>query len=233
MKKREVEFKVGNDTLRGTLFIPSGKGPFPAVIFFHGSESTGETYFELGEKLSQNGILGFAFNYRGCGVSDGNIKEQTLGMGLEDAKAAMELFFPQKEVDRERVGISGSSYGAFLASMISPKYNFKSMILIVPASYARSSMNVIHGTHIRTLDDFNKSDSYQEIEKFKGSLLVIRSEFEDVLPMGMAEKYFEVAKDAKRKENYLLKGAKHRIKLNPKAKEVMVEKVINWFLETL
>jgi esterase/lipase len=233
MKKQNVEFKVGKDTLRGSIFIPRGKGPFPAVIFLHGSESRGETYFELAEKLSQNGILGFAFNYRGCGISDGNIKEQTLGMGLEDVKAALELFFSWKEVDKKRIGVSGSSYGAFLASMISSEYNFKSMVLIVPASYARSSMNIIHGTHIRTPDDFNKSDSYQEIEKFQGSVLVIGAEFEDVLPTGMAEKYFEVAKSAKRKEDYLLKGAKHRIKLNPKAKEVMIKKVINWFLETL
>jgi len=46
MKKQAVEFKVGKDTLRGSLFIPDGKGPFPGVIFFHGSGSTGDTYFE-------------------------------------------------------------------------------------------------------------------------------------------------------------------------------------------
>jgi len=43
---------VGKDTLRGSLFIPDGKGPFPGVIFFHGSGfSTGDTYFEAAERL--------------------------------------------------------------------------------------------------------------------------------------------------------------------------------------
>jgi dienelactone hydrolase len=51
MKKQAVEFKVGEDTLHGTLFIPDGKGPFPAVIFFHGSGSTRARYLPMAESL--------------------------------------------------------------------------------------------------------------------------------------------------------------------------------------
>ena len=233
MKKQSVEFKVGEDTLRGALFIPDGKGPFPAVIFFHGSESTGDTYFELAEKIAQKGIVGFAFNLRGCGISDGNIKEQTMGMGREDVKVALKLLLSQEEIDLHRIGVLGSSYGGFLASLVACEYNFKSIALVVPAAYAPSSMSLIHGTHIQEMEDFNKSISYQEIKKFKGDLLVIRAELEDLLPEGMAEKYFEVAINANKKEDYLLKEAGHRIKLNPNAKKALIDKATSWFLETL
>jgi dienelactone hydrolase len=234
MKKQDVEFKVGEDTLRGALFIPDGKGPFPAVIFFHGSESKGETNFELAEKIAQRGILGFAFNYRGCGISDGDIKEQTLGMGIEDVKAAMKALLSRKEIDKTRIGVCGSSYGGFLASLISSEYIFKSMVLTVPAAYTPTAMSVIHGSNIRTLGDtFKDSLSYKEIGIFKGDLLVIGAEFEDLLPQGMVEKYFEAAKNVRKKEAYVLKEAKHVIRLYPKAKKVMMEKVMNWFSKTL
>jgi len=32
------------------------------------------------------------FNFRGCGISDGDISEQTIGMGSEDAKVGLEYF---------------------------------------------------------------------------------------------------------------------------------------------
>src|ERR1035437_4445395 len=100
MKERVVEFKVGEDTLRGSLFIPDGKGPFPAVIFFHGSGSTGDTYFEASEKLANSGILALMFNFRGCGISDGDFSKQTIGMGVEDAKAGLKYLLSLKEIDK-------------------------------------------------------------------------------------------------------------------------------------
>jgi dipeptidyl aminopeptidase/acylaminoacyl peptidase len=233
MKQQNIEFKVGESILRGIISIPDGKGPFPAVISFHGSESKGETYYELTERLAKKGILGFAFNYRGCGKSDGDIKEQSLGMGVEDVKTALKLFLSRKDVNKQKIGISGSSYGGYLASLIATEYDFKSMVLVVPAAYAPSSMSLIHGTFIQEMDDFRKSASYKEIKKFKGDLLIFKAEFDDILPKGMVEKYAESAINARKKEFFLLKSAKHRLKLFPKAKEIMLKKTITWFLETL
>lgn len=231
--EKKVEFKVGKETLRGSMFVPSGKGPFPSVIFFHGSGSTGETYFEAAKKLSEHGILGFAFNFRGCGVSDGKFTDQTIGMGGEDAKAALIFFRSQPEVDKERVGVCGASFGGFLASLLSNSLDTKSLVLIAPAAY---SPDIIGKTHRNTDDirkDFEKSDSYKEIEKFKGELLVVKCEFEDILPSEMIDKYLREARSTARKEEYLLKGAKHQISKNPEAKEVLKDKILDWFMETL
>lgn len=230
--KKQVEFKIGKDILRGSLFIPDGKGSFPAVIFFHGSGATGETYFEAAEKLSKNGILGFAFNYRGCGMSDGKFEDQTVGMGIEDTKAAIKFFLSQKEVDKNRIGFAGASFGGFMASMFPNDFNSKSLMLIAPAAYNREIINKTH----RDADDLNKfenSQSYPEISKFKGDLLVVKCEFDDVLPPEMVEKYLNSASSAKRKESYVLKGAKHRISINPKARKVLVGKIVEWFSKTL
>ena len=234
MKERVVEFRVGEDTLRGSLFIPDGKGPFPAVIFFHGSGSTGDTYFEASEKLANSGILALMFNFRGCGISDGDFSKQTIGMGVEDAKAGLKYLLSLKEIDKSRIGLTGSSFGGFLAALLSSDYDFKSIALIVPASYSPALMNTFRTDTPTVLKkDFDKSVSYEKIHNFKNNLLIVQSESDDILPEGMVEKYLEVAVNAKKMEHLILKGAGHRIKLFPEAKKVLLEKLTSWFLETL
>ncbi|HUD09229.1 MAG TPA: alpha/beta fold hydrolase [Patescibacteria group bacterium] len=234
MKKQAIEFKVGKDTLRGTLFIPDGKGPFPGVIFFHGSGSSGDMFFEAAERIASKGILAFMFHFRGCGMSDGNFEEQTLEMGLEDAKAGLKFFLSTDELDKNRVGLMGSSFGGWLAAMVCLDFDFKSVLLSVPAAFAPFRMSTLHTEDIDVLKkDFWESESYQKIAKFKNNLLIVQSENDDILPEGMVEKYLEVATNAKKVEHLVLKDTKHRIKLFPKAKEILLEKLTSWFLETL
>lgn len=234
MKKQPVEFTVGEDTLRGSLFIPDGKGPFPGVIFFHGSGSTGEMLFEAAERIAGKGILAFMFHFRGCGMSDGNFEEQTLEMGLEDAKAGLKFFLSTDELDKNRVGLVGSSFGGWLAAMVCLDFDFKSVLLSVPAAFAPFRMSTLHTEDSDVLEkNFEASESYQKIAKFKNKLLIVQSEQDDVLPVGMVERYLEVAKNANKVEHLMLKDTKHRIRLFPEAKNVWLEKLTNWFLHTL
>src|ERR1035437_4279834 len=142
MKKQIVEFKVEGDTLRGTLFVPEGKGPFPAVIFFHGSGGVGDTHFEAAEAIANKGIIGFAFNYRGCGISDGIFEEQTVEMGIEDGKAAVLFLLSSPLVDKERVGFYGGSFGGYIAAMLCNKFKVTSLALTAPAAYSSTVMNI-------------------------------------------------------------------------------------------
>lgn len=134
--KKQVEFKVGNKVLRGTLFIPSGKGPFPGVVFYHGRGSKRARYLPMAESLSQKGMLTLAFDFRGCGESDGDFADQTHRMGVEDAKAGLNFLLSQN-VDKGRMGIQGSSFGGYVTGMLLNNYDFiKSVVLRAPAAYS-------------------------------------------------------------------------------------------------
>ena len=231
--EKKVEFKLGKEILRGSLFVPKGKGPFPSVIFFHGSGGNGERHFEMAKEVSKKGILGFAFNYRGCGVSDGEFEDQTVGMGIEDGKAAIKFFLFQKEVDKTRLGFSGSSFGGFIASLFAVKSDVKSLILVAPASYSPEAYEMHRDSDNDLKKDFEKSLSYKELSRFKNNLLIVSCELEDVLPKGMVEKYIEISKIVKRKEQYVLKETAHIISMNPKVEKVLKNKTLNWFLKTL
>ncbi|OGH10709.1 MAG: hypothetical protein A3B38_04475 [Candidatus Levybacteria bacterium RIFCSPLOWO2_01_FULL_36_13] len=228
---RQVEFKVGQETLRGSLFVPEGKGPFPGVIFFHGSGGIGVVHLETAKMLAEEGILALHFNYRGAGPSEGKFEDQTVEMGIEDSIEAVGFFLTVLELDKNRLGFVGGSFGGYIASMLANKFNVKSIVLEAPASFSSSSLNKQRDAvdHL----GFEESESYKEIKKYRGKLMVQVCEFDDVLPEGMDDLYFDMAKNVAKKEKYVIKGAKHRLSVQPKQKKDSQNKIISWFLKTL
>ena len=184
MKKQDIEFKIGNETLRGTLFVPEGRGPFPGVVFYHGWGSNKKNYLPMAEKLAKNGVLALAFDFRGCGESDGEFKNQTNRMGIEDGKAALEFLIKQN-IDKERVGIQGTSFGGYVTGMLLNEYDFiKSIVLRAPSAHSDINFGVKvddEGEYFAKRENWVNSNSYSGLAEFKGSLLVIRSENDQLL----------------------------------------------------
>ncbi len=233
--EKTLEFVVDKTVLRGKMFIPKGIGPFPGVIFFHGSGGIGETHFSNAKKLSEQGFLTLAINYRGVGISEGVFEDQTISMGVEDARKALEVFLSEKNLDQTRLGLSGGSYGGFVAATLCNAFPIKSLVLEAPASYSpeiAKSTQRDSDDEIRR-DNFRSSNSYNEIEKYKGDLLIFKCELDDVLPEGMVEEYDKRAVSTSSKEVFVLRGAKHRISINPEARAVYQDKLIEFFKRTL
>ena len=139
--EKKVEFKVGDDILRGSLFTPVGQGPFPGVVFFHGRGSSRGRYLEISKRLAEKGFMALAFDFRGCGESDGNFPDQTQRMGIDDARAGLEFLLSQN-VDKNRIGVMGTSFGGFVTAIIVPEFEFiKSIVLRVPAIFPEELAN--------------------------------------------------------------------------------------------
>jgi dipeptidyl aminopeptidase/acylaminoacyl peptidase len=67
-----VTFPSGNLTLHGVLYKPVGKGPFPAVLYNHGSASgmfSQQAFDQLGPLFAKRGWVFFAPWRRGQGLS--------------------------------------------------------------------------------------------------------------------------------------------------------------------
>jgi carboxymethylenebutenolidase len=68
----EVSFPSGSLTLRGTLYRPAGPGPFPAVLFNHGSAPgmlNSQAFEAIGPLFAARGWVFFAPYRRGQGLS--------------------------------------------------------------------------------------------------------------------------------------------------------------------
>src|SRR5580700_7152042 len=67
-----VSFRSGEITLHGVLYKPEGKGPFPAVLYNHGSAPgmlSKEAFEALGPVFTSRGWVFFGPYRRGQGLS--------------------------------------------------------------------------------------------------------------------------------------------------------------------
>lgn len=113
--------------LAGTLTLPEGKGPFPAVVLVSGSgpqnrnsEIFGHKPFEvIAHYLSSNGVAVLRYDDRGINDSEGVFGTATTFDFASDAAAAIQFLAKQKRINKKKVGIAGHSEGGIIASILS------------------------------------------------------------------------------------------------------------------
>jgi len=118
----------------GQLFMPAKKsGKMPAIVFIHGGPQRqmllgwhyGDYYantYALNQYLASKGFIVLSVNYRlGIGYGyDFHRAPNTYFHGAAeylDVKAAGEWLAKRNDVDKERIGVYGGSYGGFLTAL--------------------------------------------------------------------------------------------------------------------
>ena len=238
MKKFSINVK--GQRVDGTLFIPDNGKKNPGVIFFHGAGSSEKRYAGMAEPLIENGIAVLAFNMRGHGgTSEGTLNSITAQDNILDAIAIYDFFIKQEGVDPDRIGICGTSYGAVIGSALLKEHNIKSIALRVPAVYTDQMMTtkleVLMADEKRifnALADIKNTSVIQAISKFKGSLLIIASENDALIPFFIPETIFKEAILTNKKELKIMKNTTHALG-DPQKGQEFTDIVTEWFKETL
>jgi pimeloyl-ACP methyl ester carboxylesterase len=124
---REVTYENTEDRVKlaGTLTIPPGPGPHPAVVLITGSgaQDRDETIFGhkpflvWADHLSRHGIAVLRSDDRGVGGSTGDIANATTEAFARDALAAVAFLKQQPEIDARRIGLIGHSEGGIVAPL--------------------------------------------------------------------------------------------------------------------
>lgn len=112
--------------LAGTLTLPRGKGPFPAVRLIGGSgamnrddEASGHrTFLVLADYLTRRGCAVLRVDKRGVWRSTGDFHEATTGDFADDVMASVEYLKSREDIDADRIGLIGHSEGAMIAQML-------------------------------------------------------------------------------------------------------------------
>jgi hypothetical protein len=126
----------------GTLTIPEGAGPHPAVILISGSgaQDRDETIFNhkpfhvLADSLSRRGIAVLRYDDRGVGKSTGDRSNATSADFSADAEGGLDFLAKRKEIDPKRIGFIGHSEGGMIAPMIAVRRPETAFIVLMAGS---------------------------------------------------------------------------------------------------
>jgi carboxymethylenebutenolidase len=114
---KPASYKSGNDTVSGVLYVPDGKGPFPAIVVIHEWWGLNDWVKEQSAKLADQGYITLAIDlYRGkVATTPEEAHEMMRGVPEDRAKrdlhAAVEFLAAQSNVRKDRIGSVGWCMG--------------------------------------------------------------------------------------------------------------------------
>jgi hypothetical protein len=111
------------------------------------------------------------------------------------------------------VGRSMSGYTAIKLTELLP---VETLILMVPAAYSKEAYEVKFDSGfteiIRKEKSWISSDAFDILSRFKGKLLVIGAEHDEVIPKEVLLKIFNAAQNASKKDIYIIQNSGHNIR---------------------
>ncbi len=144
-RSEEVTFEsaAGKVRLAGTLIVPEGKGPFPAIALVSGSgpQDRDETilghkpFLVIADALARRGVASLRWNDRGVAPSGGDHFGSTVEDFAGDAKGAVAYLHSRAEIAGGAIGILGHSEGGLIGPMVAsdagaPAVSF--LVLLAP-----------------------------------------------------------------------------------------------------
>ncbi|TWT77519.1 Alpha/beta hydrolase family protein [Posidoniimonas polymericola] len=132
----------GGHTLAGTLTLPPGAGPHPAVVMITGSGPQDRDESLMGHKpflviadaLTRRGMAVLRCDDRGFGESKGDFAAATSADLATDTLAAVRFLADHADIDSQRIALCGHSEGAMLAPLIAADHpaEIAAVVLIAP-----------------------------------------------------------------------------------------------------
>jgi carboxymethylenebutenolidase len=173
VKPEVVTVKSGRLQLKAMLFAPSGRGPFPGVIFSHGrgdkpqTEGRIEGITELGTLFARHGYIFLAVFRRGEGLSadqgefigdlldkerkskgENAAKELQLRLmetdHLSDTLSALKYLRKMDRVDKGRIAAAGHSFGGQISLLAAErKSSIKAVVAFGAAANSWSGSDIL------------------------------------------------------------------------------------------
>lgn len=120
-RKVEVRFESEGVRIAGTLWLPKGNGPFPALVLGHGSgKSTRHNARFAGQHFSSRGIAFLAYDKRGVGNSEGtyvgrnNASKKNLKLLAKDVAAGVSHLRTRADIQADKIGLWGVSQAGWI-----------------------------------------------------------------------------------------------------------------------
>jgi fermentation-respiration switch protein FrsA (DUF1100 family) len=244
MQIRLISRQIDGINIAGQLYLPEGDIPYQTVCTCHGipagpPDPNDRGYASLAEYLCSEGLAVLIFNFRGTGLSGGNID---MPGWARDLGAMLDYLCALDEVDKSRLSLLGFSGGAAVSVYVAARDKRVSAVVCgaCPADFGewtrREPQSLIeHFRDVGAIRDKGFPASPQEwLDGFKlvkpidyiarispRPLLLVQGDKDETVSLDDAQRLY--AKAGEPKKLVIVEGAGHRLRHDAKAMAIILE----------
>jgi carboxymethylenebutenolidase len=181
-----VSYRSGDETVHGMLYLPSGKGPFPALVVIHEWWGLNDWVEQQASNLAHQGYVALAIDlYRGK-VATTPDQAHEIMRGVPEDRANRDLLAATAylrtltTVDPKRMGSIGWCMGggyAFDLAVLDPKLK----VAVVNYGHLAADNATLKKIHASILGIFGGKDQgipVADVEKFQSQMLALGKKVE-------------------------------------------------------
>jgi uncharacterized protein len=211
-----IDIPVNGDHIAGTLITPGVR--VPGVLFVHGWGGSQQQYVARAREIAALGCVCLTFDLRGHVLTHAQYETVSREHNLRDVVAAYDTLVRQRGVDASAIAVVGSSYGGYLAAILTSMRPVKWLALRAPALYKDSEWELPK----RQLKLQQQLDAYRLLPtkpeesralaactRFEGDVLIAESEHDNVVPHQVIVNYREACVRARSVSYRVITGADH------------------------
>jgi pimeloyl-ACP methyl ester carboxylesterase len=233
----KVDILVDSQQISGTLVAPVTA--VPGVLFVHGWGGSQQQYIERARAIAALGCVSLAFDLRGHARTQPQREAVTREDNLRDVLAAYDAL--AHKVDPSAIAVVGSSYGGYLAAILTSLRSVKWLALRAPAIYKDDGWEVPKlklskaqdlATYRQTTVRAADNRALRACAAFDGDVLIVESEHDHIVPHPVSSSYLEACMKARSLTYRVIHGADHALSKEP-WQRAYTSLLIKWLTEML
>ncbi len=233
-----IHIPVGDHSIAGTLVGPDTV--VPGVMLVHGWDGSQEQYIARAHEIAALGCICLTFDLRGHAKDKARRDMVTREDNLNDMLAAYDTLVGHPSVDGSAVVVAGSSYGGYLAAVLTALRPVRWLAMRAPALYKDEDWMVPkYALNKEELAAYRNTVVTPEHNRalaasagFRGDVLIVESELDVIVPHPVIENYRNAFTQTHSMTYRVIKGADHS--LSQKAWSQSYTKVlVNWVDEMI
>ncbi|MNT22419.1 2-succinyl-6-hydroxy-2,4-cyclohexadiene-1-carboxylate synthase [compost metagenome] len=210
-------------------------------MFVHGWGGSQQQYLARARKVAGLGCVCLTFDLTGHAGTRAEYETVSRMRNLADVVAAYDLLVRQPEVDRNAIAVVGSSYGGYLAALLTTLRPVRWMGFRAPALYMDTGWELpkrqLHReqdlvSYRRSVVPAESNRALRACAAFAGDVLVIESESDQVVPHAAVMSYVDACVCANSMTYRVIKGADHGL-TDEESQRAYSSLLVNWLREMI
>src|SRR5829696_208017 len=231
-----IEIRIDGQMIAGTMVAPTRA--MPGILFVHGWGGSQEHYIARAREIAALGCVCLTVDLRGHGATEDQHPSVTREENLRDVLAAYDMLSRRSGVDRNAIGMVGSSYGGYLAAIVTSMREVRWLALRVPALYKDEDWG-LPKVELKKygLEAFRKGPVLPEENRalaacaaFEGDVLIVESENDDIIPHPVIANYMAAFQKSHSVTYRVIQGADHSLSEEP-SQQAYTSLLVTWATE--